>query len=145
MWKKALLAFSLLAFTVVVSVPHDEADARPRSFRSPTKSFNKTPAQSNNMFKSNTSSKSKASASGTTANRGFFSGGSFLKGMMIGGIAGMLFGHMFGGMGMMGNMLGFMLNLVALFALFWIIRSVFDAIRRRRDSQRPNYPNDRRW
>jgi predicted lipid-binding transport protein (Tim44 family) len=143
MWKKALLVFALFAFTVAVAVPQQSADAR--SFRSGARSFSKTPAQSNNMFKSSTSSKSKASTSGTTANRGFFSGGSFLKGMMIGGLAGLFFGHMFGGMGMMGSMLGFIVNVIGLFILFAIIRAVFDALRRRRDSRRPDYPNNRRW
>jgi predicted lipid-binding transport protein (Tim44 family) len=145
MWKKALLVFTLFAFTVAVAVPQQSADAKPRSFRSGSKSFSKTPAQSNNMFKSSTSSKSKASAGGTTANRGFFSGGGLLKGMMIGGLAGLFFGHMFGGMGMMGNMLGFIVNVIGLFILFAIIRAVFDAFRRRRDSHRPDYPNNRRW
>jgi len=145
MWKKALLLFSLFALVAAVAAPLlGDADARARSFRSPSKSFTKTPAKSQSSV-NNGSTTSKSSATGsaaTTANRGFFSGGSFLKGMMIGGLAGMLFGGVFGGMGFMGNILGFMINLIAIFALFAIVRAVLDAFRRKRESQRPQYPDD---
>jgi len=144
MWKKALLLFSLLALVASAAAPlMGDADAK-RSFRSPSKSYSKTPAKSQSSV-NNGSTTSKSSATGsaaTTANRGFFSGGSFLKGMMIGGLAGMLFGGLFGGMGFMGNILGFMINLIAIIALFAIIRAVFDAIKRKRESQRSQYPND---
>lgn len=148
MWKKALLLFSLFALVATVAAPLiDDADAR-RSFRSPSKSYSKTPAKSpNSVNNGSTSSRSTTGSAATTANRGLFGGGSFLKGMMIGGLAGMLFGGLFAGMGFMGNILGLMINLIAIIALFAIIRAVFDAIKRRRESQRPQYPNDqqRRW
>lgn len=151
MWKKALLLFSLFALVATVTAPLlGDADARARSFRSPSKSYSKTPAKSQDSVNNgSTASKSSTTAgsAATTANRGFFSGGSFLKGMMIGGLAGMLFGGLFGGMGFMGDILGLMINLIAIIALFAIIRAVFDAIKRKRESQRPQYPNDqqRRW
>ncbi|WP_206424295.1 hypothetical protein [Cohnella candidum] len=148
MWKKALLLFSLFTFTLAVTAPlYHTADAKPRSFRSGTKSFTKTPSKSQSSVNSGTTSKTgTTSAAASTANRGFFSGGSFLKGMMIGGLAGMLFGGMFGGMGFMGNIFGFMVNLIAIVVLFAIIRAVFDALRRRRNPpNRTDYPNERRW
>jgi predicted lipid-binding transport protein (Tim44 family) len=142
MWKKALLLLSLFAFTVVVTVPADSADARPRSFSSGKKSFNKTPAQSDNgVSNSSTANKSSASSAGTSTNRGFFSGGSFMKGMMIGGLAGLMFGGMFGS-GFFGNMMGFLLNAIALVVLFMVARGIYDAIKRRRQSHNPNH---RRW
>ncbi|RED60332.1 hypothetical protein [Cohnella lupini] len=140
MWKKALLLLSLFVFTVVVTVPAGNADARPRSFSSGKKSFSQTPAKSDSgISKSSTTNKS-SSTSGTTANRGFFGGGSFMKGMMIGGLAGLMFGGMFGS-GIFGNMMGFLLNAVALIVLFMIARGIYDAFRRRRQSN----PNQRRW
>ena len=145
MWKKALLLFSLFALVATVTAPLlGDADARARSFRSPSKSYSKTPAKSQSSV-NNGSTASKSTTAGSaanTANRGFFSGGSFLKGMMIGGLAGMLFGGLFGGMGFMGNILGFLINLIAIVALFAIIRAAFDAFKRKRESQRPQYPND---
>lgn len=143
MWKKAFLVFSLFAFTVAVTVPSDYADARPRSFSSGKKSFNKTPAQSQDgVSQSSTTHKSSAtSTAGTTAKRGFFSGGSFMKGMMIGGLAGLMFGSMFGS-GFFGNMMGFLINALALFVLFMVFRAIYDAIKRRRQPQDHNH---RRW
>jgi predicted lipid-binding transport protein (Tim44 family) len=144
MWKKALLLLSLFAFTVVVTMPADSADARGRSFSSGKRSFSKAPTQSSSVSKSSTTNKSSSSAtSGTSTNRGFFSGGSFMKGMMIGGLSGMLFGSMFGGMGAMGNMFGFLINVLALFVLYAVIRGIFDAIKRRRQPQQQD-PNDNR-
>jgi predicted lipid-binding transport protein (Tim44 family) len=144
MWKRALLLLSLFAFTIAVTVPVDSADARPRSFSSGKKSFSKTPSHSqNSVSKSSTTNKSSASSAGTTANRGFFSGGSFMRGMMIGGLAGMFFGSMFGGMGAIGNIFGFLVNVIALFVLFAVFRGIYDAIKRRRQPHNPN--NDRRW
>ncbi|MBW5446540.1 hypothetical protein GE107_10765 [Cohnella sp. CFH 77786] len=142
-----MLLFSLFTFTFAVTAPlYDSAEAKPRSFRSGTKSFTNTPNKSQSSVNSGSAAKSTTGAAATTANRGFFSGGSFLKGMMIGGLAGLLFGGLFGGMGFMGNVLGFLVNLIAIVALFMIIRAVFDAIRRRRSAQRPEYPNQhRRW
>lgn len=150
MWKKALLLFSLFALVATAVSPLiDGADAKPRSFRSGTKSFTKTPAKSDSSVNSGTtaSKSTTAGSASSTANRGLFGGGSFMKGMMIGGLAGMLFGGLFGGMGFMGEMLGLMINVLAIVALFAIVRAVFTAIRRKRESQRPQYPNDqqRRW
>ncbi|MFC4304781.1 hypothetical protein [Cohnella boryungensis] len=140
MWKKALLMMTLFAFTVAVTVPADNADARPRSFSSGKKSFNKTPAQSQDTVgKSSTTNTS----TGASANRGFFSGGSFLKGMMIGGLAGMLFGGMFG-TGFFANMLGLIVNVLALFVLFMVFRAIYDAIKRRRQNP-PHDANQRKW
>lgn len=50
------------------------------------------------------------------AKPGFFSGG-LMKGLLIGGIAGMLFGGLFGNLGMLGNILGLLINMMAIFAV----------------------------
>lgn len=141
MWKKALLIFSLFAFTVAVTIPVDSADAKPRSFSSGKKSFTKTPSKSDSgVSQSSTSNKSSAtSGTSATQNRGFFSGGSFMKGMMIGGLAGMLFGGMFGGMGALGNFFGLIINVLALFVLFAVFRAIYDRFKNRR---RPQYPDN---
>jgi len=142
MWKKILIVMSLFAFTIAVTVPADQADARPRSFSSGKKSFNKTPAQSqDSVSKSSTTKSSSSTAAGGTANRGFFSGGSFMKGLMVGGLAGLLFGGMFG-TGFFANMMGLLVNVLALFVLFMVFRAAYDAIKRRRQNQSPH---QRRW
>jgi predicted lipid-binding transport protein (Tim44 family) len=123
--KKLLLVImsSLLIFTIVTP---SEVDARGgRSYKSPSGSFKKPtkPATTNDNV-SKTQKPNPASGTATTANRGFFSGGGFMKGMLIGGIAGMLFGGMFGNMGALGNIFGFLINILAIYFLFVIIRRI---------------------
>jgi len=140
MWKKALIVLGLFAFTIAVTVPADYADARPRSFSSGKSTFKKNPVQSQDQVNKSSTTDKSSSSTGTSTNRGgLFSGGSFMKGMMIGGLAGLLFGGFFG-TGFFANMMGFIVNALALFVLFLIIRGIFDAIKRRRQTQ-----NRRRW
>lgn len=145
MWKKALLLLSLLAFTVVVSVPADQADAARKSFSSGKRSYSHTPSKStDSVSKTTTGTRSSTgTAAGSTTQRGFFSGGSLMKGLMIGGIAGLLFGSVFSGMGGFGNFLGLIVNVLAIIVLISIIRAVFNSFRRNRDQRRPD--DSRRW
>lgn len=146
MWKKALLLFSLLAFTVVVSAPADQADAARKSFSSGKRSFSQTPKKStDSVSRTTTGTKTNTGATtGTTTQRGFFSGGSLMKGLMIGGIAGLFFGSVFSSMGGFGSFLGLLVNLFAIMVLISIIRAVFSSFRRNRNPrQRPD--DSRRW
>ena len=135
----------MLAFAVFFAFTASAADARPRGggFKSPRKSFTQTPSKpADNVTQTNPGAKTGtgAAAGTTTANRGFFSGGSFMKGLMIGGLAGMLFGGMFGS-GFFGNFLGLIINLLAIYVLFALIRSIVFYFRNRR---KPSHPDDRR-
>ncbi|WP_027084825.1 hypothetical protein [Cohnella panacarvi] len=146
MWKKALLIFSLFAFTIAVTVPMASVDAKPRSFSSGKKSFTKTPSKSDSgVSQSSTTKSNSASTAGTTANRGFFSGGSFMKGMMIGGLAGLMFGSMFAGMGALGNFFGLIINVLALFVLFAVFRAIYDRFKNRRRQPHDPNTNGPRW
>ena len=126
--KKVLIFF--LAFTVLFAfTASDYADARRGGFSSGKRSFTTTPKKSteSNISRSDAGvngSATKTATGTSTAQRGFFSGGSFWKGMMIGGLAGLLFGGLFANFGFLGDLLGLMVNLLALYFLFIIIRSV---------------------
>ncbi|MFD0711633.1 hypothetical protein [Paenibacillus sp. GCM10027626] len=137
--KKGLLLF--MAFTLFFAFSVGAADARPRGgLKSPKQSFTKTPSKpADNAKQSNPGTGTKSPAA--NQQRGFNSGGGFLKGMMIGGLAGMLFGSMFAGMGFMGDMLGLIVNLFAIFLLIVAIRGIFMYFKNRR---KPYEPNDRR-
>ncbi|WP_223067157.1 hypothetical protein [Paenibacillus caui] len=135
MLKKLTMVFMaftlLLAFTV-----HDNADARRSggSYKSGVRSHTTTPKKStttDSATKSNTSSKS------STTNRGFFSGGSFMKGMMIGGLAGLLFGGLFSSMGGFGSILGLAVNLFAIYLIIVMAAALF------RRFTRPRKPDPR--
>jgi hypothetical protein len=59
---------------------------------------------------------------------GFFSGG-LMKGLMFGGIAGLLFGSLFAHMGVLGPLLGLVINVAAIYVLIVLIRKVFELLR----------------
>lgn len=148
-WTKALLL--LTVFTVFFAAVADPADARRGRFTAPKKSYTEQPKKAQDNVRNTdrtesgatagTSSGTKAGTSaGTNAQRGFFSGGSFMKGLMIGGLAGLLFGSLFAGMGFFGELLGLMINLLAIYFLFVLVRSVYQYFRNRKrpqDTRRP--------
>ncbi|MBY0010139.1 hypothetical protein [Paenibacillus typhae] len=129
----------VMAFTLFFAVTApDFADARRGGgFKSGSRGFTTTPKKSttDNVRKSDSTTGTTAGTAGTagTAKRGFFSGGSLMKGMMIGGLAGFLFGSMFAGMGAFGNILGFLVNMLAIYLVVVLVMSFF---RRRRERRR---------
>ncbi|KRE25030.1 hypothetical protein [Paenibacillus sp. Soil522] len=115
------------------------ADAKPRGgLKSPKQSYTQTPKKSDNVSQTNPGTKTGATT-GTTK-PGFFGGGSLMKGLMIGGLAGLMFGSLFSGLGAFGNILGLMINLLAIFAVIMLIRVAFVYLRSKRnppDQRRP--------
>lgn len=115
------------------------ADAKPRGgIKSPKQSYTQNPKKSDNVSQTNPGTKTGA-ATGTTK-PGFFGGGSLMKGLMIGGLAGLMFGSLFSGLGAFGNILGLMINLLAIFAVIMLIRVAFVYLRSKRnppDQRRP--------
>ncbi|BFH69208.1 MAG: hypothetical protein E6230_00595 [Paenibacillus dendritiformis] len=141
-WIIVMMAF-LLVFAV--TTPSLVDAKRGGSFRSGVKKYQPAPkkAETNNQVnRSDSTGNTKTTGTNTTANRGFFSGGSFMKGLMIGGLAGMLFGGLFGNMGFFGEILGLLVNLMALFALFMLVVMVF---RKFKDRRKPPRPESGRW
>jgi predicted lipid-binding transport protein (Tim44 family) len=145
-WTKALLL--LTVFTVFFVTVAEPADARRGRFTAPRQTFKEQPKkiQDNNVSKTDRTaasptSKAGAGTTGTAGTqRGFFGGGSFMKGLMIGGLAGLLFGSLFAGMGFFGELLGLMINVLAIYFLFVLIRAVYRYFRDRRpprESRRP--------
>jgi predicted lipid-binding transport protein (Tim44 family) len=137
--KKLLLILmsSLLIFAIVTP---SAVDAKGGSYRSPSGSFKQPtkPATSKDNV-SNSKPTAPTNGANTTANRGFFSGGGLMKGLLIGGMAGMLFGGMFGSMGAMGNIFGFLINILAIYFMFMIIRSIFVYFINRRKTNEKRY------
>jgi predicted lipid-binding transport protein (Tim44 family) len=138
-WTKALL--TLAVFAVFFAAAADDADARRGRFVAPKKTYTEQPkkmqdgAGTVNRSDSGTTSGTKAGANPTgTAGtqRGSFGGGSFLKGLMIGGLAGFLFGSLFAHMGFLGELLGLMINLLAIYFLFVLVRAAYRYFRDRK-------------
>jgi predicted lipid-binding transport protein (Tim44 family) len=127
---------SLLIYTMVLPT---DADARGRSYRSPSGGFKQPTKPATNKDNVSKTKPTTPTNGATPANRGFFSGGGLMRGLLIGGIAGMLFGGMFGNMGALGNIFGFMINILAIYFLFVIIRKIVVYFIQRRKT------NDKRY
>ncbi len=127
--KKVLAMF--IALTVVFSSVGttilflDEPTVEAKSYKSGKKGFKSN--NNSNIQNSNTNTNNKNDATtnnNTTSTKkadepqkgGFFSGG-LMKGLMIGGLAGLLFGSLFSDMGILGSILGFMINAIAIAAV----------------------------
>jgi hypothetical protein len=141
MFKKMLVLIMASMLVFSFTLPSLEVDAKP-AYKSPRKSFTPTTPQkapTDNVTRNQPGSPTTTTPGMTTPNRGFFSGG-LMKGLLIGGLAGMLFGGMFGGMGAFGNILGFLVNVLAIYFLFIIIkRIVVYFINRRKMNDQKRY------
>lgn len=59
-----------------------------------------------------------------------------MKGLMLGGLAGLLFGSLFGGMGMLGNILGLLINALAIGAIIFFLVKIYQIIKRKKKIKR---------
>lgn len=142
----------VMAFALFVTLGFgmaDTADAKRGGAKSSKKSYTQTtPKQDSTSGATQSSTGTKATGTGTgaaatTKSGGLFGGSSLMKGLMIGGLAGMLFGSMFSGMGAFGEILGLMVNLLAIFAVIMVIRAAFVYIKSKKNTNHNN-PETRR-
>lgn len=139
--KKGLLITMALALFLSFGFGQVADAAKRGGFKSPKQGYTQTPKkQTDNVSQTNPGTKTGTGAGTTARTGGLFGGSSLMKGLMIGGLAGMLFGGMFGNMGAFGEILGLMVNLLAIFAIIMLIRVAFVYLR----SKKNNTPNERR-
>jgi len=142
MFKK--LSVLLMALTLVfITVSPSFVDAK--GYKAPAKSYNSNSDKTGISKNPSSTNSNTSGTAGAAKTGGLFGGGSFMKGMMIGGLAGMLFGGLFGGMGFMGEILGLMINLLAIFALIFLVMKVVTLFRNRRDQNQSKRPDERRY
>ncbi|GIP20554.1 hypothetical protein [Paenibacillus sp. J22TS3] len=128
MMKKLMLVVMAFTLFFAFTAPHAVDAKRSGGFKSGTRSYTNTPKKSNDY----NSTKSSNTTTGQNAKRGFFSGGGFMKGLMIGGLAGMLFGGMFSNMGFLGNIFGLLINLLAIYVVVMIGIALYRKFRKPR-------------
>lgn len=127
----------LMAFAIVIApvgFGHDQVEAKKLGgYKSGVKSFNKnvTPNKSNSNLNSN-------KTPGATTPKAPATGGGFMRGLMFGGLAGLLFGSMFDGLGAFGAILGFMVNMLLIVALIGVVVAAFTYIKNSRRNQDTN-------
>lgn len=64
--------------------------------------------------------------------------GGLMKGLFIGGLAGLLFGGLFANMGMLGSILGFAINAIAIILIVVIIKKIFDLMKAKKKKEEVN-------
>lgn len=131
----ALLTITLIFSPIGNFVFNDSPIAEAKRYKSGKKSFNtnkqSTPTQSN-IQKDKEVKKTDAQKNGKSpsANKG-----GLMRGLLVGGVAGLLFGSLFANMGMLGSILGFMINAAAIIFLVVIIRKIFGLLRARKQEE----------
>lgn len=127
----ATLMFASVGATLIIS---DTPTAEAKSYKSGKRGYSNNNNNNNSNFqksqdktkdqnnattnKNNTTSTNKTDS--TAKKGGFFSGG-LMKGLMLGGLAGLLFGSLFSGMGMLGNILGLLINVAAIMIIVTLV------------------------
>ncbi|MEL3961347.1 hypothetical protein [Lysinibacillus endophyticus] len=141
-----LLAFTL-AFTSVgtVILQDDVQTVEAKKYKSGKKSYNQNPGSTNNnninkndadtnVNKATTTNKNTTGTTTTAKKGGFFSGG-LMRGLFIGGLAGLLFGSLFSDMGLIGNILGFAINAAAIVFIVFICMKIYQMMKRKKDKE----------
>lgn len=142
--KKLLSA--LIALTIVMSpigslILNDHATTvEAKGYKSGKKSFN--PSQ-NNFTKPKVDKKQEENtsfnkSSNTTSKKGGFFSGGLMRGLFVGGIAGLLFGSLFANMGMLGSVLGFLINMMAIIFIISMIRRIFSLLKAKKEKENAN-------
>ena len=140
------LAFSSVGTTLLFS--DDAQTVEAKGYKSGKKGFNSNNNTNNNssLFqnKNNDTTNSTVNKNnGTTTKQtdkksSTFNKGGLMKGLMLGGLAGLLFGSLFGGMGMLGNILGLLVNVAAIGAIIFFLMKIFQLIKRKKDKEVTN-------
>lgn len=141
------LIFSSVGSTLLFS---DDNHVEAKSYKSGKKSFNSSPNNNNNSNiqkdantnQNTTTNKNTADQNSTKKNntdtqksKGGFSAGGLMKGLLIGGLAGLLFGSLFGDMGLIGSILGLLINGAAIALVVFLLVKIFKMITRKKQSE----------
>jgi len=125
----SLLAITLLFSPVGNFIFNDAPTAEAKRMKTGKKGFNmdkqKTPTQSNIKKEKE---KQKDSNTGATNKGAKSSSGGMMKGLFLGGLAGMLFGGLLANMGALGPIIGMMINILAILVLALIIKKVISML-----------------
>lgn len=125
----ALLATTIMFAPAGAEVFQDHATTvEAKSYKSGKKSFNTNNSGINNNNSNFQNKKEDTAATNKSAanqkQKGAFSSGGLMKGLMLGGLAGLLFGGLLANMGVLGSLLGLMVNVLAVVALIMVIRKI---------------------
>ncbi|TXC91582.1 hypothetical protein FS935_08065 [Metabacillus litoralis] len=104
-----------------------------KGYKSGKKSFNSNTNNNTNspsLFKKQDSSKTNQNSATTKPKTG-----SLMKGLFLGGLAGLLLGGLLSNLGILGSIIGLFVNVLAIFAVIFIIRKIFTYYKNKRKSE----------
>lgn len=138
-----LLAFTLVFSSVGTTIlfANDADTVEAKGYKSGKKGFNSNNNNSNiqknnndatNPTTTNQNNNTTKKNDSTTAST---NKGGLMKGLMLGGLAGLLFGSLFAGMGMLGNILGLLINVAAIAAIVFFLVKIYQLIKRKKDKE----------
>ncbi|WP_370511998.1 hypothetical protein [Lysinibacillus sp. BW-2-10] len=140
-----LFAFTL-AFSSIGSVilSDDVQTVEAKKYKSGKKSYNNNTGTTNNNIQNNDSgtntnvnkaTTTNKSTTDTTTKKGGFTSGGLMKGLFIGGLAGLLFGSLFSDMGLIGNILGFAINAAAILLIVFLGMKIYQMMKRKKEKE----------
>ncbi|MCM3757122.1 hypothetical protein M3197_06415 [Sporosarcina aquimarina] len=120
----AFLALTLILSPIGTIVFNDHSpSAEAKGYKSGKKGF--SPNQ-NNFNKPAVDKKDNTSFTKNTGSQAAKpKSGGLMKGLMLGGLAGLLFGGLFANMGILGSILGLLVNVFAIIAIIGVIRMAY--------------------
>lgn len=137
-----LLAFTLVFSSVGTTIlfANDAQSVEAKGYKSGKKGFNSnnnnTNIQKNNNDATNpTTKQNNNTTKKNDSNTASTNKGGLMKGLMLGGLAGLLFGSLFAGMGMLGNILGLLINVAAIAAIVFFLVKIYQLIKRKKDKE----------
>lgn len=130
----SLLVFSLFLAPIGHIVDQNTQVASAKSYKSGKKSYSPPASNSPSFFKKDRDQQVNKQKSTSNYSKKSKKGG-FLKGLFLGGVAGLLFGSLLGNLGMLGSILGFLVNMMVLVAIVIVIQKIVTSLFRnkRRD------------
>ncbi|WP_332645563.1 hypothetical protein [Lysinibacillus sp. 54212] len=148
----------LFAFTLVFSSVGStlffagDTQVEAKSYKSGKKGYsnNKNDSNSNiqnkeNENKNNTATNNSTNNSNKTdatkSSKGGFTAGGLMKGLFIGGLAGLLFGSLFSDLGVLGSILGFLVNAGAILLIVFLCIKIYQAVTRKKEKEAPQWKN----
>lgn len=111
-----------------------------KRYKSGKKSFAPSNGTNNNQSffqnnKKDSVNDNKSSAKQNNQNKGGFMSGGLAKGLMLGGLAGLLFGGLLGNLGILGSILGLMINMLAIVFLISIAVKIYQFFKRKKKEE----------
>lgn len=140
--KKIMAAFLALAliFTPAGDFVFHESNQQvsAKGYRSGIKSFQSNRGSGTTSFFKNNRSKSNSTSNRTATSAKNFTGGSFMRGMIFGGLSGFLFGSLLSHFGGFGMMAGFLINLIAILVVISLLRYIITSFRKQNKPEDSN-------